>query len=126
MKLVRGGSVRGFSIKWAPVLLLIACAPKNDGDEAPYVGLDTLPIVTELSSVPTQLKVVSEPNEERAESSTDQLSQSRTTAIVQAANRVAPAVVSISVIRTGRTRSTSMWESFFMPPQGEAQALGRV
>ena len=124
MKIVRGWSVRGFSIQWVPVLLLIACAPKNDGDEVPYVGLDTLPIVTELTSVPTQLEVVSEPNEEHAEFSTDQLSQSRNTAIVQAANRVAPAVVSISVIRTGRTRTTSMWESFFMPPQRRSAGFG--
>ena len=79
MKIVRGWSVRGFSIQWVPVLLLIACAPKNDGDEVPYVGLDTLPIVTELTSVPTQLEIVSEPNEEHAEFSTDPVSYTHLT-----------------------------------------------
>jgi len=124
VKIVRGWSVRGFSIKWVPVLLLMACAPKNDGDEVPYAGLDTSPILAELTSVSTPLEIVTEPNQERTEFSTYQLSQSRNTAIVQAAKRVAPSVVSISVIRTGRTRTTSMWENFFMPPQRRSAGFG--
>ena len=102
----------------------MACAPKNDGEEVPYAGLDTSLILAELASVSTPLEVVTEPSQERTELSTDQLSQSRNTAIVQAANRVAPAVVSISVLRTGRTRTTSMWESFFMPPQRRSAGFG--
>ena len=102
----------------------MACAPKNDGDEVPYAGLDTSPILAELTSVSTPLEIVTEPNQERTELSTYQLSQSRNTAIVQAAKRVAPSVVSISVIRTGRTRTTSMWENFFMPPQRRSAGFG--
>ena len=102
----------------------MACAPKNDGDEVPYASLDTSPILAELTSVSTPLEIVTEPNQERTELSTYQLSQSRNTAIVQAAKRVAPSVVSISVIRTGRTRTTSMWENFFMPPQRRSAGFG--
>lgn len=41
---------------------------------------------------------------------------SRRTAIVEAARRVAPAVVSVSVISRETVRPQSLWESFFMPP----------
>jgi serine protease Do len=40
----------------------------------------------------------------------------RRTAIVQAAERVAPAVVSVKVIRRETVQPRSLWESFFMPP----------
>jgi len=45
-----------------------------------------------------------------------QLDQSRTTAIVQAASRVAPAVVSVNVISTQPVQARTPWESFFLPP----------
>jgi serine protease Do len=41
---------------------------------------------------------------------------SRRTAIVTAAERVAPAVVSVNVIRRETFQPRSLWESFFMPP----------
>jgi serine protease Do len=41
---------------------------------------------------------------------------SRRTAIVRAAERVAPAVVSVNVIRRESFQPRSLWESFFMPP----------
>ncbi|MBI4540001.1 MAG: trypsin-like peptidase domain-containing protein [Gemmatimonadetes bacterium] len=52
------------------------------------------------------------------------LDESRATAIVRAAARVAPAVVSVSVFRTERVRSP--WEEFFFPWGSERQvpALG--
>jgi serine protease Do len=40
----------------------------------------------------------------------------RRTAIVRAAERVAPAVVSVNVIRRETFQARGLWESFFMPP----------
>ena len=41
---------------------------------------------------------------------------SRRTAIVRAAERVSPAVVSVNVVRRETIQPRSLWESFFMPP----------
>jgi serine protease Do len=49
---------------------------------------------------------------------------SRRTAIVEAATRVAPAVVTVNVLQTQEIRPTSMWESFFLPPRSSRQAAG--
>ena len=124
MKIVRGRSVRGFCIECISLLLLVGCAPGTDRDQAPDAGLDTPPLLAELTSVSAPLAVVTEPHQESTSRPTDELFQSRSTAIVRAANRVAPAVVSISVIRTRSTRATSMWESFFMPPQRRSAGFG--
>jgi len=58
------------------------------------------------------------------QNSSARLSQDRNTAIVRAASRVAPAVVSISVIRTQRTRPQSFWETFYMPRGAERRSAG--
>jgi serine protease Do len=47
---------------------------------------------------------------------------SRNTAIVRAAERVAPAVVSVNVIRTRQARARSAWESLFMPPRAQRRS----
>jgi serine protease Do len=49
---------------------------------------------------------------------------SRRTAIVLAADRVAPAVVTVNTLRTQRVRPTSMWESFFLPPGAARRVPG--
>lgn len=49
---------------------------------------------------------------------------SRRTAIVEAAKRVAPAVVNVSVITREEARPETLWESFFMPPGAQQRALG--
>ena len=49
---------------------------------------------------------------------------SRRTAIVRAAERVAPAVVSVNVIRRETVRARSLWEQFFVPPGAERQVQG--
>ncbi|MEX0980056.1 MAG: trypsin-like peptidase domain-containing protein [Gemmatimonadota bacterium] len=41
---------------------------------------------------------------------------SRITAIVLAAERVAPAVVTVNVLRTSRVQPRTAWENFFLPP----------
>lgn len=51
------------------------------------------------------------------------LAQSRLTAIVEAARTVAPAVVSISVLRRERVRRRSFFDDYFLPFQ-ETQGLG--
>ena len=48
----------------------------------------------------------------------------RGTAIVQAANRVAPAVVNVSVIARETVRPRTMWESFFVPPGSQRRSAG--
>ncbi|MGD2045254.1 MAG: trypsin-like peptidase domain-containing protein, partial [Gemmatimonadota bacterium] len=53
-----------------------------------------------------------------------QLDDSRNTAIVRAANEVAPAVVSVNVIRTESVRARSVWESYFLPPNAQRQSAG--
>jgi serine protease Do len=53
-----------------------------------------------------------------------EVDHSRTTAIVSAAERVAPAVVSVNVLRTERVQARSIWDSFFLPPGTTRQRTG--
>ncbi|MDH3272460.1 MAG: trypsin-like peptidase domain-containing protein [Gemmatimonadota bacterium] len=50
------------------------------------------------------------------------LDDGRATAIVRATARVAPAVVSVNVIRTSQVRPRSVWESLYMPPAAERRS----
>ena len=52
------------------------------------------------------------------------LDDSRATAIVRATARVAPAVVSINVIRTRQVRPRSLWESLYLPPGAQRRSAG--
>ena len=55
----------------------------------------------------------------------DDVNASRRTAIVRASERVAPAVVSVNVLRRQVARPRSLWESFFFEPgTRETQGLG--
>jgi serine protease Do len=49
---------------------------------------------------------------------------SRRTAIVQAAERVAPAVVSVNVLRRTTAQPQSLWESLFLGPGGSREVPG--
>jgi serine protease Do len=51
-----------------------------------------------------------------------ELDQSRTTAIVQASSRVAPAVVSINVIVRQGAQARTPWERYFLPPTAQRRA----
>jgi len=62
--------------------------------------------------------------QERPAAVSDTLTASRSTAIVRAAGRVAPAVVSINVIRTRSAQPRTAWESFFMPPGAQRRSAG--
>ncbi len=61
---------------------------------------------------------------EQDESPAGQIDSSRRTAIVRAANRVAPAVVTVNVIRRERVRPRSLFESFFVPPGSSQRTPG--
>ena len=55
----------------------------------------------------------------------DAVSESRRTAIVRASERVAPAVVSVNVLRRVTVQPRSLWESLFLEPgTRETQGLG--
>jgi serine protease Do len=58
------------------------------------------------------------------ELASDAAHTSRRTAIVQAAERVGPAVVSISVARRQRAQPRSLFEQFFLPPGYEREVAG--
>jgi len=49
---------------------------------------------------------------------------SRRTAIVEASDRVSPAVVTVHTIHTEQVRPRSPWESFFLPPNANRQTSG--
>jgi serine protease Do len=49
---------------------------------------------------------------------------SRRTAIVRAAERVAPAVVSVNVVRRETVRPRTLYEQFFLPPGAERETAG--
>ncbi|HEX8242675.1 MAG TPA: trypsin-like peptidase domain-containing protein, partial [Longimicrobium sp.] len=53
-----------------------------------------------------------------------QLDSSRRTAIVAAAERVAPAVVSVNVVRTERVTPRSLYEQMVIPPGAQREAAG--
>jgi serine protease Do len=53
-----------------------------------------------------------------------QVDQSRRTAIVAAAERVAPAVVSINVVRRERVVPRTVWEQMMLPPGAERESAG--
>ena len=57
-------------------------------------------------------------------SSSQMIDESRRTAIVRAAARVAPAVVSVNVMRTRRVRPRTMWESMILPPGAQQRSTG--
>jgi len=59
-----------------------------------------------------------------APSAPQSIDESRTTAIVRATARVAPAVVSVNVLRTRRMRPRSMWESMILPPGAQQRSAG--
>jgi serine protease Do len=62
--------------------------------------------------------------EQRADAAQRLVADSRRSAIVAAAERVAPAVVSVNVLRRERVLPRSIWEGFFLPPGAEREVTG--
>jgi serine protease Do len=97
-----------------PLLLLVGLAPAlaRIGDE-PDAAADAADWGGEPAVV---LPPPMEPLPPAADTVRQSVDDTRRTAIVRAAERVAPAVVSVNVIRRETLQSRSLWESFFMPP----------
>ena len=73
--------------------------------------------VQEQQDVPSQQEAA------RAERSA-MVDATRRTAIVEAASRVAPAVVTVNTIHTEQVRPNSPWQSFFLPPNANRRTSG--
>jgi serine protease Do len=113
----RGWNSRRVTLKgagWIVLTLLAGCAP--DGS-----------IVSEVDAEPLSSSILTTPaapvRDVWPTGSSAQLDEARTTAIVRAASRVSPAVVSISVIRT-EARMLSARESFFGPRGAQRHSAG--
>jgi serine protease Do len=97
-----------------PLLVLLGLAPalalRLDDDAAQDAATEDVPgaAVDELRLEPVPPVSI--------DSVLQIVDASRRTAIVAAAERVAPAVVSVNVIRRETFQPRSLWESFFMPP----------
>lgn len=102
------------AVAWA----LTACAP-DGGTMAGTVEAAERPDARTLASL-AEAPAPSLPAEQASQS----VDASRRTAIVEAARRVAPAVVNVSVIGREAARPQSLWESFFMPPGAQRRAMG--
>jgi len=99
---------------WALLAALQACTPEGG-------------VIQEADAEPASATTYVEPalpvQISPAEASA-QIDESRNTAIVRAANRVAPAVVSVNVIRTEQVRPRTAWESYFLPPNASRRSAG--
>ncbi|MSR36454.1 MAG: trypsin-like serine protease [Gemmatimonadetes bacterium] len=62
--------------------------------------------------------------QERRQQASGTVDASRRTAIVEAASRAAPAVVTVNTIETQRVQQTDFFGSFFLPPNASRQATG--
>jgi serine protease Do len=90
----------------APALAsLVDTAPAALPAEALHADAELLPLQAE----PLPAEAQNEPIQQEVD-------VSRRTAIVRAAERVAPAVVSVNVVRRETFQPRSAWESLFMPP----------
>ncbi|HEX8394044.1 MAG TPA: trypsin-like peptidase domain-containing protein [Longimicrobium sp.] len=93
-------------------LVLAACGGGADAHEAPRAS---------------ELAVLREPPPVRAPETarlSGAVQDSRRTAIVAAAERVAPAVVSVNVVRRERVVPRTVWEEMMLPPGAERQEAG--
>jgi serine protease Do len=112
--LVRGMRAPMVMGGWALLAALQACTPEGG-------------VVSEADAEPASAAVYVEPATPLQIAPADasaQLDESRNTAIVRAANRVAPAVVSVNVIRTEQVQPRTAWESYFLPPNASRRSAG--
>src|SRR5690606_841608 len=89
----------------------VGCRTELDADAA------------EVARAALQIPQVGPDSADTAWAIQEELDASRRTAIVRAAERVAPAVVSVNTVRRQRVRPRTVWESFFVPP-GEREVAG--
>jgi serine protease Do len=123
-----GARTRRGAIRLTLTLLLApaACAPadaraEHEVDAAMTVAALNAPLTDPLTDLLADGPAQQRPS--AAQASAD-LASDRGTAIVRATSRVAPAVVSISVIRTQQIRARTPWESMMLPPGASRQSAG--
>jgi serine protease Do len=96
------------------IVALVGCTREEpSADEAPVI----VTMAQERRGAPAQQSSA------RAEVSAT-VDATRRTAIVEAATRVSPAVVTVHTIHTEQIRPRSPWESFFLPPNANRQTSG--
>jgi serine protease Do len=95
-------------------VLATACTaePRTDGNDADVALASTAYVVPTPARQQTTARLDQE------------IDQSRANAIVRAASRVAPAVVSVNVIRRQAIQARTPWEQFFLPPGAERRSVG--
>jgi serine protease Do len=99
----------------------------GSADGSTAVADDPSATPAEGSAPPASATLVQEPPTQapaEMREAAAQVDASRRTAIVRASERVAPAVVTINSVRTQRVRPSSMWESFFLPPNAARRVSG--
>lgn len=100
------------------LLALGGCSNREEGDgpgEAQAREPVSTPVETASVNLPgPQPSPVEEG--ESAEAPGQEIAQSRTTALVRASERVAPAVVSVNVLRGQQARARSIWDEMFLGP----------
>jgi serine protease Do len=104
-----------------PVVLvtaLVSCTPADGHDTSQPDGRPAV--------VATQPALRAAPTQDSAliRTAGQEVDASRRTAIVQAATRVSPAVVTVNTRRTERVRPRTMFESFFLPPGAARRVSG--
>ncbi|MEX2467933.1 MAG: trypsin-like peptidase domain-containing protein [Gemmatimonadota bacterium] len=104
----------------ALTLAWVGCTPANGAPEADRAEAEP----AELFVARAATRAANGSAQDRAATVSDTLDRSRSTAIVRAASRVAPAVVSINVLRTQQVRPRTAWESFFLPPGAQRRSAG--
>lgn len=122
--------VRSFySLLALAALLLAACREGVPATDEP-AATAAAPSAAAPSAAPPGLPAGEDraraiwPAEQEVAAQARSLDESRATAIVRAAARVAPAVVSVSVIRRERARARALWDEFFFPWGSERQVPG--
>ena len=79
--------------------------------------------VSDSPSDETDARLVTYTRDQR-QAVSDQIAEERRTAIVQAAQRAAPAVVSVNVLRRQTLQRRSVWEELFFGPGGARETAG--
>jgi serine protease Do len=109
--------------------VIIGCTGEGDeagsaqAREASGITPETVSTNLPLSSGPQAGEAQAEPTPTMGGIS-QSVDQSRTTALVRAAERVAPAVVSVNVLRQERIRARTIWEEYFLGPSAARRSTG--
>ena len=117
LKLTNCSSVLSGTATLAVVMALSACGSEAPPELAGSVSLDQ---GAALRFTPSRATSVQVPTAERSQG----IDRSRDAALVDAAARVAPAVVSVNVIRTQQVRARSFFDPFYMPRVRRSRGLG--